>query len=65
MHSQVYTSLTSFTICYEDVGGKVYHWHITSGKLINTIDEPGNEVFTVDHLEEGALFATAGLDAKV
>ena len=47
------------------MGGKVYHWHITSGKLINTIDEPGNEVFTVAHQEEGALFATAGLDAKV
>jgi hypothetical protein len=32
---------------------------------MNTIDEPGNEVFTVAHQEEGVLFATAGLDAKV
>ncbi|MCO5600244.1 hypothetical protein L7F22_054354 [Adiantum nelumboides] len=48
-----------------DVGGHIHHWHATSGKLISTIQEPGNEIFSLVHQETGVLFATAGLDTKV
>ncbi|KAI5058261.1 hypothetical protein GOP47_0026949 [Adiantum capillus-veneris] len=48
-----------------DVGGHIHHWHATSGKLISTIQEPGNEIFSIVHQETGVLFATAGLDTKV
>ncbi|MCO5572357.1 hypothetical protein L7F22_026110 [Adiantum nelumboides] len=47
------------------VGGHIHHWHATSGKLISTIQEPGNEIFSLVHQETGVLFATAGLDTKV
>ncbi|KAH7289986.1 hypothetical protein KP509_30G027100 [Ceratopteris richardii] len=48
-----------------DVGGCIHHWHASSGKLISTIQEPGNEIFSVAHQDTGVLFATAGLDTKV
>jgi len=40
--------------------GLVQHWHITSHKLLHEVGEPGNQLFCVDYVYDGSLFATAG-----
>ncbi len=42
--------------------GFVRHWHATSGKLLSTIEEAGNQVLAVDYREDAAFFVTAGKD---
>lgn len=48
--------------------GKVYHWQVTSGRILNVIDESkfnkvnGNQVLALDYRKDGNWFATAGKD---
>ncbi|EFC50757.1 predicted protein [Naegleria gruberi] len=45
--------------------GVVQHWHVTSGKLLNEIQEEENQAYVVDYRKDGAYFATAGKDSTV
>eukprot|EP01006_Ploeotia_vitrea_P047734 TRINITY_DN67155_c4_g4_i1.p1 TRINITY_DN67155_c4_g4~~TRINITY_DN67155_c4_g4_i1.p1 ORF type:complete len:334 (+),score=32.07 TRINITY_DN67155_c4_g4_i1:63-1064(+) len=45
--------------------GLISHWHVTSGKCLNTIDEKPNEVYAVDFTKNAAYFATAGTDRTI
>eukprot|EP01112_Ceratiomyxa_fruticulosa_P009677 TRINITY_DN2535_c0_g2_i1.p1 TRINITY_DN2535_c0_g2~~TRINITY_DN2535_c0_g2_i1.p1 ORF type:complete len:428 (-),score=71.16 TRINITY_DN2535_c0_g2_i1:9-1292(-) len=45
--------------------GAIRHWHVTSNKCINTLNEDGNQIYCVDYRFDGDLFATAGKDFKV
>jgi COMPASS component SWD3 len=46
-------------------GGVIQHWHITSGKLLNTIVEHENQVYALDYRNDSRIFATGGKDFKV
>ena len=46
-------------------GGVVQHWHATSGKLLHSIVEEGNQAYAIDFSNDGKLFATAGRDFHV
>jgi WD40 repeat protein len=46
-------------------GGIVQHWHLTSGRMLNSITEKGNQVYAVDYRQDARLFATAGKDSFV
>mmetsp|Transcript_3180 Transcript_3180/g.4697 ORF Transcript_3180/g.4697 Transcript_3180/m.4697 type:complete len:333 (+) Transcript_3180:89-1087(+) len=46
-------------------GGLVQHWHITSGRCLNTISEENNQVYAVDYRSDGKFFATTGKDTCV
>ncbi|KAL0491404.1 WD repeat-containing protein [Acrasis kona] len=46
-------------------GGVVQHWHLTSGRMLNTITEKDNQVYAVDYRADSRYFATAGKDAFV
>lgn len=48
-----------------DSDGEIDHWHLTSGKKLHTIKEPGNELYCVDYRQDGLQFVTAGKDYKV
>lgn len=45
--------------------GKLQHWHTTSGKLLHTIHDELNQLFTVDYKPDGTAFATGGSDCIV
>jgi WD40 repeat protein len=45
--------------------GQILHWHIKSGKCLNTITERGNQIFCIDYFNDGSQFATAGRDRLV
>lgn len=45
--------------------GRVLHWHASSGKCLHEIVEPDNQLFCVDYVADGALFATAGRRREV
>ena len=45
--------------------GTVRHWHVTSRKCVNFIQEANNQVNAVEFNHDGSMFATAGRDTKV
>jgi len=45
--------------------GQICHWHIKSGKCLNTIVEKDNQINCLDYFNDGSLFATAGRDRVV
>lgn len=45
--------------------GTIQHYHIQSGKLMHTVVEEGNQIFTVDYKADASQFVTAGKDHKV
>mmetsp|Transcript_71237 Transcript_71237/g.230672 ORF Transcript_71237/g.230672 Transcript_71237/m.230672 type:complete len:354 (-) Transcript_71237:200-1261(-) len=45
--------------------GQILHWHIKSGKCLNTLTESGNQIFCLDYFSDGSQFATAGRDRIV
>lgn len=45
--------------------GALQHWHTTSGKLLHTIHDELNQLFTVDYKPDGTAFATGGSDCIV
>lgn len=45
--------------------GSLNHWHITSKKLLHTLIESGNHIYSVDFNKTGEKFATGGLDAQI
>ena len=42
--------------------GMIRHWHVTSGKLMSKLAEPGNQIFACDYRKDGYFFATGGKD---
>lgn len=48
-----------------DASGTIVHWHVTSGKILHTIQEPDNQVFCLDYKKDGTRFASAGQDYTV
>lgn len=47
----------------KDADGKIRIWHYTSGKLISTIEEQGNEINDLSYRPDGLQFSTGGSDA--
>lgn len=45
--------------------GTVKYWHTTSGKLLHTIEEKGNGIYTLDFNSGGNRVVTAGSDTHV
>jgi len=46
--------------------GVVYHWHVTSGKLLHTMEpEVKNQYFCLDYAPDGSKFALGGKDCKI
>ncbi|TPX32776.1 hypothetical protein SeMB42_g07575 [Synchytrium endobioticum] len=46
--------------------GRLIHWHYTSGQLLSSVTEPGNEtLLAVTYKSDGSQYATAGSDAVV
>ena len=48
-----------------NANGSVQHWHTTSGKLIHTIYDEMNQLYSADYNYNGTQFATAGKDKAV
>ncbi|KAK9811732.1 hypothetical protein WJX72_009232 [[Myrmecia] bisecta] len=46
-------------------GDAVLHYHATTGQLMNTSDEAGNEIYTLSVCADGQQLATAGSDHHV
>lgn len=44
-------------------GGVVQHWHITSGRMVNSITEEKNQVYSLAYREDAKYFATVGKDS--
>lgn len=42
--------------------GAIQHWHVTSTKCLDVIEEPDNQIYAVDYNADGAFFVTAGKD---
>mmetsp|Transcript_33722 Transcript_33722/g.38830 ORF Transcript_33722/g.38830 Transcript_33722/m.38830 type:complete len:147 (+) Transcript_33722:373-813(+) len=46
--------------------GSVYHWHVTSGKLLHTMEPvDGNQFYCLDYSPDGRNFALGGKDYTV
>lgn len=46
--------------------GAVYHWHVTSGKLLHTMEaEPDNQFYCLDYAPDGSTFALGGKDCTI
>jgi len=45
--------------------GAIQHWHLTSGKCLNTLEEENNQIFALDYRPDGLAFATGGKDATI
>lgn len=48
-----------------DSDGKIRLWHYTSGKVVSTIEEPGNETNFISYRRDGLQFATGGSDVTL
>jgi COMPASS component SWD3 len=46
-------------------GGVVQHWHLTSGRMLHSITEKDNQVYSVDYRQDSRYFATGGKDSLV
>ena len=56
---------TKNVIISVNANGKLQHWHTTSGKLLNTIYDPLNQLLTVDYNNDGTQFVAGGNDCIV
>ena len=45
--------------------GTVEHWHMSSSKRMNSIEEKGNQIFALDYHPSGTTFASCGSDHKI
>lgn len=45
--------------------GTVQHWHVTSGKCLNTFKDGDNQIYALDYLPSGDKFAIGGKEPTV
>lgn len=45
--------------------GAIQHWHVTSGKCLNSFIDEENQIYALDYIPSGDRFAAAGKDPKV
>lgn len=48
-----------------NAAGTLQHWHVTSGKCLNTMTEEDNQILSLAYNEEGTMLATGGKDTAV
>mmetsp|Transcript_25713 Transcript_25713/g.33230 ORF Transcript_25713/g.33230 Transcript_25713/m.33230 type:complete len:402 (+) Transcript_25713:112-1317(+) len=48
-----------------DAGGNIQHWHMTSGKCLNTITEEDQQFYSIHYRSDGLQFAAVGKDTSV
>jgi WD40 repeat protein len=58
-------AVTKNVIISVNANGALQHWHVTSGKLLNTIFDEFNQLLTVDYNNDGTKFVAAGNDCVV
>lgn len=58
-------SKTKNVLVSVDADGRIFHWHITSGKCLHEISEKDNQIFCVDYVADGSQFATSGKNRQV
>jgi len=58
-------AVTKNVIISVNANGALQHWHTTSGKLLHTIWDELNQLFTVDYNPDGTQFVTGGSDCIV
>ena len=59
------TTRTKNVFIAANAAGAVQHWHMTSGKCLHSLEDEGNQVYSLDYNEEGSQFVTAGKDTSV
>ena len=62
MTSQAVTKNVVLTVT---ANGALQHWHTTSGKLLHTIHDELNQLFTCDYSPDGTQFLAGGKDQIV
>lgn len=58
-------STTKNILISSNACGSVNHWHMTSSKCLNSINDTNNPVYALDFNETGSQFATAGKDRYI
>ena len=58
-------SKTKNVLLAVNVDGAVQHWHMTSGRSLNTLVDETNPLFCVDYRSDAEMFACAGRDYAV
>lgn len=58
-------AVTKNIIISVNANGALQHWHVTSGKCLNTIFDEFNQLLTVDYNPDGTQFVAAGNDCVV
>lgn len=48
-----------------DSNGDLKHWHTSSGKYLNRVNENDNQILSIDYTRNGEWLATAGKDCKI
>ncbi len=48
-----------------NASGVVQHWHMTSAKVLSSMEGDGNLVYALDYNDEGTKFITAGKDSVI
>ena len=59
------SSSTKHVLVTVNASGVIQHWHMTSGKCINTIYEKDNSIYALDYNCNATNFITAGLDHTI
>lgn len=56
------TTRTKNVFLAANAAGSVQHWHMTSGKCLHSMEDPENQVYSLDYDNDGTRFVTAGKD---
>ncbi len=57
--------ITKNVIIATNANGTLFHYHTTSGKMLNKIEDSTNILLTADYKSDGLEFLTAGSDTIV
>ena len=57
--------ITKNVLISANASGIISHWHTTSGKELNRIEEKGNQILGIDYSPDGTMFASCGKDTVV
>ncbi|KAL4471523.1 hypothetical protein ABPG74_008416 [Tetrahymena malaccensis] len=60
-----FSASTKNVIVTGGADGQLVHWHVTTGKELNRIEEKGNQINSIDYNKDGSRFITSGSDNKI